>query len=299
MHFWVFSYNRGVFLQNCVESIEQCAPMCTLTVFDDNSNDPETQRILANIRKKHQVMTPEAATAESKHGGLYANMQQAFESMPDGELMCFLQDDTQLVRTVAEQDFADIRAYFNQFHDAAFVQPAFLRGSNKAAESHLTRYDPSCRMYFVDRFERSAGAYYSDIHVADVQRLRSKDWKFQPRESGNELQAKASFRQIAYLRVPFAAWLPNVPAFRGKIQTWAMRKAQTLSNSGFYPIKIMTDSEAERCRRRENSVIPYAEDFLSVKGEAVSRPWTYYPLQGRRWLKRLNQLEVLIKHIGR
>lgn len=295
MHIWVFSYNRGVFLKNCVESIEQCASMCELTVFDDNSTDEETQTILATLAKKHRVMKPEPGGEESKHGGLYANMQSAYESMPDGKLMCCMQDDTQMVRAVSERELTDIDRYFQSCSDAGFIQPAFMRGCNKGSDSKLTHYNTDLDVYYVDRHNRSAGAFYSDIFIANVDRLRGENWSFKPREASNEKQARESFCQLAYLRNPFIAWLPNVPAFRGKVQTWAMRKAQELSNSGYYPLKIMSEQERMGLQSRDVSLLPFAEEFLFVRNGSVPEPWNYYPLQRRKWLKRISNVEVFLR----
>ena len=38
----VFSYNRGQLLDNCVRSIEEFSPDTHITVFDDQSDEPET-----------------------------------------------------------------------------------------------------------------------------------------------------------------------------------------------------------------------------------------------------------------
>lgn len=295
MHIWIFSYNRGVFLQNCVESVERCAPMCELTVFDDNSTDTETQAILSAIAEKHRVLKPRPGAEEGKHGGLYANMQSALELMPDDELMCCLQDDTQLVRAIVQSDIDNISDYFSAFEDAAFVQLAFMRGRNRGADEVRTRFDLESGMYFVDRYNRSAGTFYSDIFIASVNRLRGCGWRFEAREKVNESQAKTHFRPIAYMRNPFAAWLPNVPAFRGKVQTWAMRRAQQLSKSGFYPLDTLSEEDCRYLLSRDVKLLPYAEDFLRVRQGTVTQPWCYYPLQNYRWLKRLSHIEVFFR----
>ena len=295
MHIWVFSYNRGVFLRNCIASIEQCAPMCTVTVFDDASTDVETLAVLAEVGKRHRVIQPQQAQMTSKHGGLYGNMQVAFEQTLDDDLMLFLQDDTQLVRPIDAQEIVELQQYFIRHPDAAFVQPAFMRGCNEAKDRPLTRFDAAEGMYWVDRYNRSAGAFYSDICIANVQRLRSKGWRFAEREAANEQAAKKQFGQMAYLQNPFAAWLPNVPAFRGKQQTWAMRRAQQVSGSGFFPITIMSSENTQQFKQRDPGLLPYAEQFLSVSNGPIKQPWIYYPLQNKRWLKRISHVEVFLK----
>src|SRR5690606_21926670 len=50
MLFCIFSFNRGRFLQNCVDSIEQCAPGARIVVFDDSSYDEATKEVLEQLR---------------------------------------------------------------------------------------------------------------------------------------------------------------------------------------------------------------------------------------------------------
>lgn len=299
--FWVFSYNRGEFLKNCIASIEQCAPTCAIRIFDDHSTDPETRRVLAEASQRHHVCYPEAQGGEqSKHGGLYANMQTAFARSADDELVCFLQDDTQLVRPLGQEDIERLAAFFRHSDRPSFIQPAFLRGCNRTKDDPITRYDPERRVYYVDRFKNSAGAFYSDICLFRVGDLRAVGWQFVQREGGNERQARERLAQMAYWRDPFAAWLPNVPAFRGKAATLALRVAQQRRRSGFYPLTCMAPAENQAFIARADTQIPYAEDFLQVRNGSIPQPWIYYPLQGSAPLKLLNSVEVkLRKLLGR
>lgn len=292
LHFWVFSYNRGVFLRNCIDSINACAPNATVSVYDDNSTDQETREILDIIAQTHQVVKPNADGDESKHGGLYANMQAAFTSSQTSDYIVFLQDDTQLVRLIQPEDFQAIDDYFTD-PKAGFLQPAFIRGINKKRDASRTRYDASKSVFYVDRFNRSAGAFYSDIVITKPERLRSVNWRFLTGESANETQAREHFNQMGYMANPIAAWLPNVPAFRGKSQTWALRRAHQISKSGYYPFKIMDQAQVSSLRTRVASTIPYAENFLQIQSDCknFAKPWRYYPLQGRKILKKIHQLE--------
>lgn len=293
--FWVFSYNRGNFLKNCVASIEQCAPGCAIRIFDDHSSDPETQQTLAELACRHQVVTPPHTGEQSKHGGLYANMQTAFSSSSADDLVCFLQDDTQLVRPLEQADVERLIAFFDQLEKPCFVQPAFLRGCNRRKDHALTRYDDDRGVYHVDRLKNSAGAFYSDICLFRVRDLQAVGWQFLQREAGNERQARKCLAQMAYWRDPFAAWLPNVPAFRGKKSTLALRIAQSLRGSGFYPLVYLSPEQNHAFIKRPATAVPYAEDFLQVRNGPISQPWNYYPLQGIASLKLLNSVEIKLR----
>lgn len=292
--FWIFSYNRGEFLQNCVASIERCAPGCAIRIFDDNSSDMETRALLTQLEKKHSVHFPEPLSGESnKHGGLYANMQKAFELSEADDLVCFLQDDTQLVRAITQEEIARLENHFS-IRGPGFVQAAFMRGCNREKDQAKIRFDKVSQVYFVDRLSSSAGAYYSDICIFHTQQMRNSGWRFVPRESGNESLARTQLRQMAYWRDPFLAWLPYVPAFRGKQQTWALRWAQKHRHCGFYPIQIMSAEDTQEFLARDPMQIPYAEDFLHAAA-SLPEPWIYYPLQGKSWLKHLNSLEIKLR----
>lgn len=294
MVFWIFSYNRGEFLHNCVTSIELCAPDSTIRIFDDNSTDADTRKILGELSQRHSVYYPQPQTDDgNKHGGLYANMQAAFEYCDADDLVCFLQDDTQLVRKVAPQEFLELKEYFAN-SKAGFVHPAFMRWRNKKSDQSRTRFDAEKNVYFVDRLQSSAGAFFSDICIFHTQKLRDAQWRFIPRESRNEQVARRTLQQMAYWRNPFLAWLPNAPAFRGKIQTFALRHAQKIRPCGFFPIHILSDEENQRFVTRDPHRLPYAEEFLKTSVD-LPKPWIYYPLQGKSGLKHLNNIELKIR----
>ncbi|HEY7772772.1 MAG TPA: glycosyltransferase [Marinagarivorans sp.] len=296
LHFWVFSYNRGIFLQNCVESISACVPNATVSVFDDNSTDPETQQILQTIAQSHAIVQPDVTGKQCKHGGLYDNMQAALLGSQSDDYIVFLQDDTQLVRPLQTEDFETIKNYFADKRNG-FLQPAFLRAINKSRDGSRTRFDAEKNVFYVDRFNRSAGAYYSDIIITQPERLQSVDWRFLTRESANETQARKHFGQMGYMANPIAAWLPNVPAFRGKTQTWALKRAHQLSQCDFYPFEIMDNTQASALKSRPAGSIAYAEDVLCLKNNnaKLTKPWHYYPLQGRKILKKIHQLETYFR----
>lgn len=294
--FCVFSYNRSEYLQNCIASIEQCAPHCAVRIFDDNSCDPQTRETLATLSQRYAVIysSPENGV-QSKHGGLYGNMQRAFSTAEEDQLLCFLQDDTQLVRPLSERDIAELADFFAVSASPCFVQPAFLKGYSKKKDDRLTRFDAAKRVYFVDRFNNSAGAFYSDICVFRVKDLRAVGWEFVTRESGNERRARLFLAQMAYWRDPFVAWLPNVPAFRGKRQTLALRLAQRARRSGYYPLAIMSPEKNLEFVARPDCQVPYAEHFLRPLHGRIKEPWTYYPFQGVAVFKWLNSAELIIR----
>lgn len=299
MIFCVFSFNRGAFLNNCVRSIEQCKPDAEIVVFDDNSDDPETLSTLEEIANTHRVVIPEQL-GSTKHGGLYDNMQSAIELLKDKELVCFLQDDTQIVRPILEGELRRLKARFSENPNVGFVQPCFLRSPSKGRSPLQMHNDGDTSLLYREDQGQSAGVHYSDLLITSPSRLLERRWVFESSEPKNEKQAKALFGYMPYLYSPFAMWLPNVPAYRGKTKTWALKYAEKKEQCGYYPFEIWSSEQSKQFIARPEQRLPIAEDYLSCVGQTPPRPWKYNPLSGSRWLKKLNSIEVaLTRYLGK
>lgn len=295
IQFFVFSYNRGPFLEHCVGSIARCAPTAEIVVFDDQSTDPETRRVLERLSARHKVVSSGGGLGH-KHGGLYANMQAALDTVEDDRLICFTQDDTQMVRSIDESDLRFIEDCFAKRPDIGFISPLFLQEFRvRRIGATAYRYDPQIGLFFRDDTGRSAGTYYSDIFMSTAGRLRNAGWVFERGEPRNQIQAKAKFGPIGYLAKPFMMYLPNGPAYRGKAKTLALRLAERVRRCGFYPFEHMTEDAVRSLATCGPSRLPIAEHFLRTVDGDLSKPWIYSPLQGSRLLKHLNRLELLAR----
>lgn len=291
LQFALFSFNRGNFLQHCVDSIERFAPGCSVHIIDDASDDPDTCRIIQSLSQRHRI-TIVGKTGETKHGGLYANMQRALDCAEADQPLCFMQDDTQLVRPLTSEDIAAVDRFFTHLPGAAFLSPTFIRRSSKARPVDALTFDTGAGVYWPQHTRQKAGVHYSDIVITLPSRLHRVGWQFQAGEPANEQQARANFGRMGILFAPFAMWLPLVPTFRGKGKTLALRLGERRSSCGFHPIAPMNPSAVNAMRCREPAAFPYAEDFLSVIGRELDVPWRFNGLQGQRALKWLNSLEV-------
>lgn len=300
MIFFVFSYNRGPHLKNCIESIETCAAGHPVVVYDDASSDPETRRILRDIGTRHEVRSRDDKGSGDQHGALYTNMQRAIESVADDSLICFLQDDTQLVRKIDDQDIRFMEGYFEQFPNAGFLAPVFQKRITRQRTLDRFVYREDRGVYVCEHRSRKqvAGVYYSDFSVTRSDRLRAVNWKFVPGEFENEQRAKASFLEMGYLYAPFAMWLPNPPAYRNKKKSFTFRLAEMVNRAGLYPFRIMDDDTVQKLRTRPTSQVPIAEDYLAVTVEGLKSPWIYDPLRRYRILRKLAKLEALLRSSG-
>lgn len=296
--FCVFSYNRGRFLENCVASIETCVPDADIVIFDDDSNDAYTQEVLGRLSQRMEVVQP-GNRSSHKLGGLYGNMQSAIEYARDRNLVCFIQDDMQVVRHVNKEEITQLDRIFDNHPDVAFLHPCFLKGLNRERDEATLTYDDSLQAFRRRATDQSAGQYFSAILITRPSRLLEKNWRFRLSEPANDLQARDYFHTIGHLFMPFVMWLPDVPAYRGKRKTLALRLAERWRKCGFFPYEILSEGQVEQLRARPKEVLPFAEDFLTCVNKYLDKPWGYYPMQGSRFLKKLNSLELAARKIFR
>lgn len=294
--FCVFSFNRGQFLENCVASIERCVPDADIAVFDDDSTDEYTCGVLSNLSQRLEVIQP-GNRSSHKLGGLYGNMQSAIEHASDHELVCFIQDDMQVVRPVKSEEITDLNRLFDNNPKVAFLHPCFLKGMNRERDKATLTYDLSLRTFRRRATDQSAGQYFSAILVTRPSRLLEINWHFRLSEPANDLQARDYFQTIGHMFAPFAMWLPEVPAYRGKRKTLALKIAERWRGCGFYPYEILDESEVDYLQERCTDVLPFAEDFLKCVNPDLEKPWGYYPMQGSRFLKKLNSLELALRKL--
>lgn len=294
---FVFSFNRGPYLANCIASIERCAPQAEVTIYDDASDDPETLRVLEQLGERCRIVRRKEST-KARHGSLYDNMQDALDSIGDDRIIAFLQDDTQMIRPFDDADRAFIDGYFERHEDAAFLAPVFLRGTIRPKRLADFQYDAAEQVYcFVQDGQKVAGTYYSDIALLHTGRLRAAGWRFHADEFENELQAQQHFGRMGYLRDPFAMWVPNARAYRNRSKTLAFRLGERFSRSGLYPLQIMDPPAVAAMRQRDAANDkPLPERFLSLAdGQTLPEPWPFNPLKRSRLLRRLNEFEEWMK----
>lgn len=295
---FVFSFNRGPYLANAIDTLARCCPGVPVTIYDDASDDPETCAVLDTLEGKHTVIRRQAAS-KSRHGSLYDNMQAALDSCRDDEIAVFLQDDTQLVRPIDATDRDWVAQHFARHPDAAFIAPVFLRGSISDKALSAFRYAPDKRAYYFHRpTQKCAGMYYSDIAILHVGRLRACGWRFAHDELDNEFAAQALFGRMAYMADPLAMWLPNARAYRNRSKTLAFRLGERLGRSGLYPLRILDTPEVAALRERDHAgTPPLAEHFLEPREGRLPHPWPFHPLKRWRLLRRLDELEEALKRL--
>ncbi|WP_150914425.1 glycosyltransferase family 2 protein [Marinobacter halotolerans] len=296
--FCIFSYNRGDFLRNCVESVKICLPQAEIIILDDNSTDAETRKYLSEAASFCRVVGPEKE-GFIKHGGLYHNMNTALRLCAGKPLVCFLQDDTQVVRPVSNSELESMASLFEKNPRLGFLHPCFIRGVALRKQRVTPLEGPDPAYFYRQDTGQSAGIHYSDLVVFNPARLLEAGWQFRQSEPDNDRQARELFGMMAYIWLPFAMWLPEVPAYRGKQKTIGLKLAERKKQVGFYPFRIWSPEAVAQAQQKAGHALPVAEDWLECVPNNPSKPWTYNPLTGLRFYKQLNNVEVILRRLLR
>src|SRR5687767_13100388 len=267
----VFSYNRGQFLWNCVRSIERFCPETSIVVFDDHSDDSDTQEILRTIASRgHEVLASEPDADQTVHGSLYANMNRAMDLARERGLRVvhMVQDDVQLVWR-NERLGKDVAAILDAFPRACHVGAHFWR---RLGITHRTPF-PEHRAYS----SSSAGA----LGFVDVARMHEHGFRFGGAERGWTAELTALGLEAYHLGDPIVARVPwpNV-ARRGR-----MHGDEKLAVAEFF-IKPLSAAAEQELRSRPLSVLPYGEDYYEPWGWRCWRPYPISPSYAS-WLKSI------------
>lgn len=290
----VFSFNRGGYLRNCLDSIRRNMPFAQIVVYDDGSTEAETLAVLAESGVA--VSRPQSAD-KSKHGGLYRNMQTALADCGT-ELLFFLQEDMQVVRPVAEGELDGLRAIIAADPDRAFIYPCFMKAVRQRRYHRRLQPDPALRAYVAQgRGAEGWGeriAYY-DVCIADVARLRARGWQFGQGEHANVIAARAAFADMAFMGDPLAFYCPEVPIFRNRSQSMAARLAARVTGRDVKAFHDLAPARVAALKSRPISDWPVAEDWLEPTNPNVRRPFVYKDVKARWWLNLLHRAEKLLR----
>jgi len=136
-------------------------PEAHVVVFDDNSPDPE----VAEVIRKFDCPVRLGEGGKGRHGGLYANMQMAYEAaLAEGyDYLLTLQDDLQLLRPVDQRVLGEFDAEFERYPNVASLE---LRFSRTLRESGIVAPGPAA----VDA-EPNPFRDYQDVSLFHLGRL--------------------------------------------------------------------------------------------------------------------------------
>ncbi len=284
----IFSYNRGKYLRNCVESVLANIPGAKITVYDDNSDDEETVDYL-NMLGDTVVYSRNFNT--SRHGNLYTNMQSALATA-QAPFLLFLQDDTQVIRGVRSKDLTHIQAAFND-PAVAFLRPQLMKQSNYQRFANAMVADARNRLYnpTAEFMEGTFGNSYCDLVICDVAKLRKAGWQFAENERANQIQARSMFKYMPLMADGFVFYCPEVPSYRNRKLFLASKLVQDRLKGNISTYYVLTEDQNNKFTTRQLSDWPVAEIFLTPTNPKVVKPFVYQDYSKSNLLLLLYKLE--------
>lgn len=292
----VMSYNRGPYLKNCIASIQRHMPGAKIAIFDDNSSDPETQKILAELGRNIEVNVNQTAGSNSHLKGLYHNMNKALDRAQElsKEYVFFVQDDQQLVRPFDKTFWKEILDIFQSREDLCQVIPVFFKGfwPESQLKARFQTVEPAG--YYI---ESTYGI--ADIGIVHLSRLLKKNFRFKNSEGESSSHAFSLGLRTAHCRNPIFMYTPWPRVFRkikNPIVRWAADLNQLGVNTGCHPFKDMSDEKIQLLLSRPIHEFPKAENFLETYSK-LRKPWWYsdpFNIEKIRQLKHLIRFDWLL-----
>lgn len=288
----IFSYNRGDYLKNCVESLRRNLPGVRFTVFDDGSDEPGTVAYLQSLGEHVRHMK---SAGDDRHGGYYNNMQAALDAT-QADYLLMLQDDLQVVRPFAQEDLFKIDQVFAESPTTVFISPLFMKGSKRAYFQQRYQPDAGLRCYRWSADPQESGKVpqkYADIAVLHVARLRQSGWRFEGSEEANGALADRLFGDMVQAAEPWVFYVPEEPAYRGRVLTLGAKLAVKMAGNQVKSFRDMSEQASAAFAQRDLRVYPFAEDFVDTVDPTVRKPYKFNAYR-TRWLPLiLNKLELL------
>ena len=217
----IFSYNRLFYLKNALHSVQRNVSDARVRIYDDGSDLSEMKNFLF---ENSDLVGARLKGLDSKHGGLYANMQSALDEAQQDYLL-LMQDDTQIVRKMEQEDLEAINRAFEAFPTAAFLSVMFLKGEKKRRYKRVIerRDDVKTNCIALSHSTTVLIQSYYDVVLCNVPRLRAAGWKFENTEVANMKKARELFGEMPIMRNPMMFFCPEVPFFRDRRQSLAAR----------------------------------------------------------------------------
>jgi len=292
----IFSYNRGAYLKNCVESLQRNMPGVHFTVYDDGSDEPDTVAYLQSLGGHVRHMK---SGGDERHGGYYNNMQAALDAT-QADYLLMLQDDLQVVRPFAQEELSRIHEVFEQSPTTVFISPLFMKGSKRAYFQQRYQADPALRCYRWSADPQETGKVpqkYADIALLHVARLRQSGWQFAGSEEANGALADRLFGDMVQVAEPWVFYVPEEPAYRGRVLTFGAKLAFKMAGNQVKSFRDMSAPASTAFAQRDLGVYPFAEDFVDTVDPTVRKPYKFNAYR-TRWLPLvLNKLELLVRRL--
>lgn len=274
---YVFSYNRGEFLENCLRSIEVCASKFPVYLIDDNSDDKTTLDVINSHESKLTKLRPQTDSSEFKTGGLYANMRYALKHARENgiSLALFVQDDMQLVRRIGLPDIDHALNYFEAQTNSAQLQTCFMKRYFSALDAKYTVINDSKTAYIRSRPMKGGFSGFSAVGLFHVLKFYELYGDLKQGEHNNNVYAERHGIKMGFSTFPFMMWLPFPISYRGKSRSVALQLVESIGGCGFYPYRIFSEEERKTFLHRDLATFPVAEDWLEPRNMTSEKTWSF------------------------
>ena len=271
---FVFSYERGAYLENFLRSVREVGWRGDVTVVDDGSSGFSTLRVLKDAEEAGVTVVRRPHSAASSRGGLRANMQWALDAAR-GAAVLFAQDDMQLVRRVEPEEEALLTSVVSDGRNAPLLFPAFhLRGWKASKRAKNYRFDERLGMPTRTLFHPLPG--FSDVAVFQPERLRAAGFEYTFEESGSSVLSYRLFGPMISYPYPFLAFLPSPPVPRLGRRHRILHPQRRATPA---VLRSLSDSAVRRLFERDPSDIPFVDDWLEIRSQ-----WRQLALRRTGWV---------------
>jgi hypothetical protein len=283
-HFYVFSYNRGKFLNNCIESIERNYQDSNITVVDDCSDDIETLSYINDLNQKYRVVTPFSKNEKNtKYGNLYKNKNWSINDAKDKSFkqVMLVSEDTQFVRPFTNMFFKDLNLFFNSIGNSFQVFPFFIAKvfsmNETPIQNNLLLLKDSNFFIHNTETEKHQNFIFSDFGIIQVERFFDLFEKFEDDELDSITKCKQRGLKLGLYSYPLCSLLPFNNYYRIKNNNNKLTNLlNKIAKTGFYPYESMTDNQVNSLLKKPNNVIAFAEDWLTCPNVPNSDLWSFW-----------------------
>jgi len=262
----IYSYNRPEALSNCLDSVRQLNEVCDVVVYDDRSTRPEMWDILSGCN----YPVKEGPGSTGRHGGLYRNMQMAYDDAVLGgyDYLINLQDDMQIVRPL---NGSALRQYIETIKSQDSV---FLVDYRFTRSGYDGQFDEKLNGYVSMPEEKSYT--YSDCGFFSVEKLKQFEWQFdlfentlKPNEKSLRAIARNKRMRKVTARTPIAMHIPFPELFRNGLSL------PRLSRFGrkLYRYETMDQEAIDRMDSRPPHEPPNFRNFLRFENLSRWDSW--------------------------
>ena len=254
----LFSFNKGNELNVALSSLKRHFPNFDVAVWDDNSTNPKTLRILEKHTPWLKKLTYHTSTEiKGRHGNLYKNMQIAMEyAMEHGyQYLFFTQDDIQVVRTFDSSLMRQYSQLFEMNNDVFQIDPRFVRTECNA--SYSSQYGG----YVFPKEDRRRG--YADVGIINLNRASEMGWKFIEGERENKQIAFNKGLIRLFPPTPLVMHIPFPALYRDRESS---KSASLISGRGYFKYRDLNDRDIQKMDSREIEKVPHPLQYLRITG---------------------------------